>query len=43
MVVLSPWPNWIERRPPKPKVVGSNPAGDSFEKTDDGGPTYYLN
>ena len=24
----SPWHNWIARRPPKPKVAGSNPAGD---------------
>ena len=24
----SPWLNWIERRPPEPKVAGSNPAGD---------------
>ena len=24
----SPWLNWIERRPPEPKVTGSNPVGD---------------
>ncbi len=24
----SSWHNWIARRPPKPKVAGSNPAGD---------------
>ncbi len=24
----SPWHNWIARRPPKPKVAGSSPAGD---------------
>ncbi len=26
---LSPWLNWIERRPPEPKVGGSNPPGDT--------------
>ena len=31
---LSPWHNWIARRPPKPKVAGSNPAGDIFDACD---------
>ncbi len=25
----SPWHNWIARRPPEPKVRGSNPLGDT--------------
>ncbi len=27
----SPWHNWIARRPPEPKVTGSNPVGDTFQ------------
>ncbi len=27
---MSPWRNWIARRPPKPKVSGSNPLGDTL-------------
>ena len=27
--MLSSWLNWIERRPPEPKVTGSNPVGDT--------------
>ena len=26
---MSPWHNWIARRPPEPKVRGSNPLGDT--------------
>ncbi len=25
--IKRPWHNWIARRPPEPKVAGSNPAG----------------
>ena len=24
---MPPWPNWIRRRSPKPKIAGSSPAG----------------
>ncbi len=28
-----PWHNWIARRPPEPKVTGSNPVGRTLVKT----------
>lgn len=27
---VSPWLNWIARRPPKAEVTGSNPVGDAL-------------
>ncbi len=29
LTCTSPWHNWIARRPPEPKVRGSNPLGDA--------------
>ncbi len=30
VMITSPWLNWIARRPPEPKVTGSNPVGDIY-------------